>query len=133
MPWRDLLFRNLWWKLLAFALAVMIWSGAQRLDDPPLANPLQGPDDRVTLEIPIRVLGWPGEVRPVRLDPPAARLEIEGQPSVIRRLRPEDLLVFVELNNSSTTAPVEIRTPRGVKVVDLHPPRAILHPLLSSN
>lgn len=132
MAWRDLLFKNLWWKLLAFSLAVMIWSGAQRLDDPRLSTP-QAADDRIALEIPIRVLSWPGEIRSVRIDPPSARLELEGQPSLIRRLRPEDLLVFVELDNTSTTAPVEIRTPRGVKVLDLHPSRAILHPLLSSN
>ncbi len=126
MRWRDILFKNLWWKLLAFALAVMIWSGAQNLDP---SRPLA---ERTFPEVPVRVLSQPSVAGPVRLDPPTVQIDIEGDATVVRRLRPSDALVFVEFTGDSgagpTSARVQVRLPVGIRLISVFPDRVVVRP-----
>lgn len=134
MPWRTLLFNNLWWKLLALALALMIWSGAQRLDVNPASGPFQPLVARSFHNVPIRVLASPDQVRPVLLDPPTVRLDVAGEASVVQRLAPEDPLVYIVLPDGgrydASTNTVEIRLPLGVKLLSVLPARVIVLPTL---
>lgn len=134
MPWRNLLLNNLWWKLLALALALMIWSGAQRLDVRPVTGPFQPLVARTFQSIPIRVLASPDQVRPVLLDPPTVRLDVAGEAAVVQRLSPEDALVYIALPDGgrydASTNTVEIRLPVGVKLLSVLPARVIVLPTL---
>jgi hypothetical protein len=130
MRWRDLLFKHLGWKLLALALAIMIWSGAQNLE-----GPLQPVIERTLHDVPIRVLGTsPSDLHPVHLDPPTTQVEIEGENFVVRRLRPNDVLVFVEINGYLTepiTNQLDVQLPAGVRLLNLLPNHVVITPLHS--
>lgn len=121
MRWRELLFQNLWWKLLAFLLAVMIWSGAQKFEVRPFVNPLNLGETRTFLDIPIRGMGAPDHLRPVRFNPATARVEVEGPAGLMQRLRGDDVLVFVELLPGAPVGRTEVRLPRGIKLIEVHP------------
>jgi hypothetical protein len=131
MRWRELLLNNLGWKLLALALAIMIWSGAQNLE-----SPLQPVIERTLYDVPVRVLGTsPEGLQPVRLDPPITQLEVIGESFLVKRLRPSDPLVFVELRGENLTEPVtnhlEARLPSGVRLLNLLPNHVVITPLHS--
>lgn len=125
MRWRHLLFDNLWWKLLAFCLAVMIWSGAQNVEVRPLPSPLLPPTARTFHDVPIRVLAPPGIEGPLRLEPPTAQIEVTGEATLIRRLGASDPLVYVEiaddLAGASITNRIDVRLPAGATLVQIVP------------
>lgn len=130
MRWRQLLFGNLWWKLLSFALAVMIWSGAQNLEVRPLASPLHPLGIRTFQDVPIRVLARPNSGRPVEIKPATAQIDVGGEAPLLHRLGPDDALVYVELPDEpfsgSVTNRLEIRLPPGTKLLNLLPTRVII-------
>lgn len=137
MRWHHLLLDNFWWKLLAFALAVMIWSGSQSTE---VRNPSVPPvpdATRTLTDVPIRILALPGIAGPAHLEPATAEIEISGPPQLVRRLYPNspDLLVFVELTADFFLGPVtnnlEVRLPAGLRWLQLHPEQVILSPFSS--
>ena len=129
MPWRHVLLNNLWWKLLAFALAVMIWSGAQKLEVDPFTQPFRTPEVRSFPDVPVRVVTRPDQMGPVQVTPGSVRLDIEGDPSAIRHLRLDDLMAFVDLTSESGSRAVEVRLPPGIKLIHLAPQRVDVSPL----
>ncbi|MBX3744467.1 MAG: hypothetical protein KF833_04090 [Verrucomicrobiae bacterium] len=134
MRWHHLLLDNFWWKLLAFALAVMIWSGSHSSEvRNPAATPV--PDVTKTLaNVPIRILALPGIAGPAHLQPATAQIEISGPPHLVRRLHPNspDVLVFVELTADFFLGPVtntlEVRLASGLRWLQLQPEHVVLSP-----
>lgn len=130
MRWREILFGNLWWKLLAFALAIMIWSGAQNAEIRPITPPTLPNLERTLHDIPIRVLTHPGTVGPFLLDPPTAQLDVEGDPLVVRRLGASEPLVFVDIasdpGTASLTNRIDVRLPNGVTLVNVLPEYVVI-------
>lgn len=128
MRWRRLFFENLWWKLLAFALAVMIWSGAQNMESYQATLA-----ERSLQNVPIRLLALPELGCAVRFDPPTVNIEIAGDPYLVRRIGPSDPLVFVEVPEDVTDTPVtgrvNVRLPEGLKVVSVAPDRVVIRRL----
>lgn len=132
MRWRHYLLDNLWWKLLALALAILIWSGSQELDvQPSMTSPLSSLVSRTFEEVPLHVVSLPGTLGPVRINPPTVRLEVLGELPRIQRLRLNDFLVFVDLADVADPGRVDIRLPAGVRLVSLTPDRVIVTPLSS--
>lgn len=123
MPWRHVLLNNLWWKLLAFALAVMIWSDAQKLEVDPFTQSFRPPEVRSFPDVPVRVVTRPDQAGPVRVSPESVRLDIEGDPSAVRHVRLDDLMVFVDLTAETGSRAVEVRLPPGIKLIHLAPQR----------
>ncbi len=123
MHWRQIVLNNLWWKLLAFALAVMIWSGAQKVDVSPFTEPFRPPEVRSFPDVPIRIVARPEHLGPVRVTPESVRVDVEGDPTAVRHLLLEDLMAYVELPAESGTRPVEVRLPPGIKLLHLSPLR----------
>lgn len=130
MRWRRVLLDNLWWKLLSFALAVMIWSGAQNLEVRPLAGPLNPLGIRTFMDVPIRVLARPNTGRPIEIKPASAQIDVGGEAPLLQRLDPDDALVYVELPDEPSLGPttnrLEVRLPSGTKLLNLLPTRVII-------
>jgi hypothetical protein len=130
MRWRHLLFNNLWWKLLAFALAVMIWSGAQNVEVRELSSPLLPTAERTFHDLPIRILAPPGIPGPLHIQPPTARIDVVGDPPMVRRLGATDPLVFVELAGDfgpgTVTNRLDVRLPDGVSLIRVNPEYVVI-------
>lgn len=107
----------------------MIWSGAQKFEVRPFVNPLNIAETRTFLDIPIRGLGDPDHLRPVRFNPSTARVEVEGPAGLMQRLRGDDVLVYVELVPGDAVRRTDVRLPRGLKLLEVHPAHVDVQPL----
>lgn len=134
MRWRKLILDNLWWKLLAFALAVMIWSGAQGLDSRSIQTPLHPVARRVFHEVPVLFLSPPEAAQPMLFDPDSVRVTVGGETPLLQRLTLGDVLAFVQVDQGAEPSPhratsrVEIRLPPGFTALQVTPARVTLTP-----
>ncbi|MFN0066424.1 MAG: hypothetical protein ACKVYV_02210 [Limisphaerales bacterium] len=129
MRLRDLFLHNLWWKLIALSLAVLVWFGARLImsrEIQPARNPLELDGYRHFDAVPVRVLHPAGSDQPpLAIFPAAVSLQVQGGLRTIERLVLPDVLVFVDASQSFPTGRVdervEVRLPPGVKLVSVVP------------
>jgi len=121
MGWlRRLLLHNWWLKLLALVLAYMLWSV--------VISPESGPVVQVGVSVPLELVNLPAELEVVGEIPSRVHLHLRGNESQLRRLKPEDVGVRLDLseavpgNHRFPLQAENAEVPAGIEVVRVVPP-----------
>jgi len=120
MGWlRRLLLHNWWLKLLALALAYMLWSV--------VISPESGPVVQVGVSVPLELVNLPAELEVVGEIPSRVHLHLRGSEAQLRRLKPEDVGVRLDLsqatpgNHRFALQAENVAVPAGIEVVRVVP------------
>jgi hypothetical protein len=116
MALRDLVMRNLGWKLASVALAVLVWMTVHT----GFQNRLRQGDTQSLGYVSVAVLTLPSDPRVFRLEPSAVEVLVRGDADVLRGLRAEDVRAYVSLlgpiQARGTLVKVQVHAPPGVHV-----------------
>lgn len=128
---RDFVCKDFWLKLFSLALAAMVYftvyyaktdRGAPLLIKP--AKDLAIPD------VPITVISTAGTVPKLNVEPKTVEVTVQGDPSVIDRLKPDEVRVLVDLTgvpgSRETRKRVEVITPAGVACLKVRPDEVLV-------
>src|SRR5687767_8004826 len=105
MALRDIIEYNFWFKLLAVALATVIWfviRGSQDLSggQPVFLNPLQENET-----IPVTVLTHPADARIYQITPKTVMITVTGERAVLQKYSKKDYRAYVDLTESRNKEP----------------------------
>ena len=131
MPWRELIRHNFGWKIAAFLLATLIWFTVR------FGEGNFGIAETLRLEVPIRVLTAASDASQYRVVPDHVEIVLRGDPTTLRRTKPSDLEVYVNLTDVEAAVSLQMRihvyTPPGVRVDTLQPSNARIEKLQNTN
>ncbi|HEX5220415.1 MAG TPA: CdaR family protein [Verrucomicrobiae bacterium] len=119
---RDLILKNLGWKILSLGLAVAIWWGIRpSIDD-------DGASVRTFSEIPIQIVSSTTDVRAFRVDPEKVSITVQGPSQMINVLTYREIRAFVDVTSADTSQnfnrPLRIATPPGITLMRVEPAEA---------
>jgi hypothetical protein len=122
---RDLLFKNLGWKLLSLALAAAIWLTVKTVSNETAALKETRFD-----RLPVRIVSGSTDVRAFKVEPEFVAVIIRGRPETIERMTDAELRPFVDLTGADLDRDfrrrVDVTVPRGVTVVTVEPADAVV-------
>lgn len=116
---RELLTRNLGWKMLSLGLAVAIWltvntainEGAQSV--------------RTFNDIPAQIVSGVTDVRTFRIVPDRVSITVRGRPEIIGVLTHREIHAFVDVTTADVSQNfnrrVQVATPIGITIVRVEP------------
>lgn len=129
MKWRELILRNLWWKVFSLLIAVIVWStyhisggtfgifGALYEDTTPMVFPNYRP----------RVLTRQGDLHQYKLHPGEVTVTVAGRRAAMLDVNVREIVVFVDVQDflvgGTNLLPVHVRTPPGVSRFSVTPER----------
>jgi len=111
---RDLLTKNLTYKLVAIFLAVVLWMNA--------SNQETGFRQQV-VEVPLEVRNLSSSLVASEL-PEKVKVRVEGEWSIVERITADQFSAFVRLDSHESgiyNAPVEVTVPAGVRLINISP------------
>lgn len=125
----NFVFKDFWLKLFSLALALLIWfTIGIAIDKEGTQNRPLGllPVEQRTLdELPVVVLSSAEDVRSLQVRPKTVDVTIQGDPKVLRALRPSDIRVLVDLTGigeaQSLNKRIEVSMPAGITLVQVEP------------
>ena len=122
---RDLLFKNLGWKLLSLAFAAAIWLTVKTVSNETAAL------REVKLErLPIRLLSGSADVRAFKVEPETVSVILRGRPEALERLTETEVRVYVDLTGADLDRDfrrrIEVAVPRGLTVFNVEPADAVV-------
>ena len=82
---RDILLKNLGWKLLSVALASAIWLTVKT------TSAAEGQTERVFLTLPLQIVSGTGDVRTFQMEPSAVTITLKGRTEIITRLAEREI------------------------------------------
>lgn len=128
MAWRELITRNLGWKLSSLVLATLVWLAVYTNSGNNVRLPTVGrggvatrsfPSVPVTVRVPATCT-WRWHVEPTEV-----ALTVRGDPRLVQTLRPEDLEVIVDLTGledfTTVQWPPRVAAPDGVTIENIKP------------
>jgi hypothetical protein len=149
MAIQDIVFRDFWWKLLAFVLATLIWANfGGKLNDrieldvshfPTLAGGSE-PTTRVLskpLTRPVALVRPADSTELLRIEPVMVSIVIRGEASFLRALDSKQILAFVDVTDMNerhgwavttrrTSRVVQVSYPPGVELISVLPKSVIV-------
>jgi hypothetical protein len=124
---RNLVIKDLWLKLFALALAILIWLTVRFTisgEGSPLVALMGRRSDETVLTVPVVVTGT--DAQSVGVDPPDVQITLRGDPALVKSLRIEDIRAQVNLSGVESAGgvlrPIEVVLPPGVAYTHLAPP-----------
>ncbi len=127
LPMGNLLTKNLGWKLLSLALAVVIYYTVRALSRDALtpAEPLESWATRTFSDLSVSPVSTDADVHGFKVNPDAVQVTVSGPPEVLRALTEENVHAIVDLTDieaaDGTKKHVDVSVPRGVTVVLIDP------------
>lgn len=125
MRWRDLIFHNLWLKIIALLLATLVWMAArtQIADNPTVPTAFATSDvQRSFTNLIVLVLTSPSDPRVFQVDPPAVNVRVSGPAVLVNQLVEDELGVFARTPHGfSESVPVQVTVPKGINVIQVRP------------
>jgi YbbR domain-containing protein len=128
---RDLLFKDLGWKLFSLFLAAAIWLTVNRILHESMM-PIADPNVRtVTYDnLPVSVVSALADVRAFHVAPLAVKVTVTGPASAMNTLQADQLHATVNIGVGSLTRgqllPVEISPPASVAVTSIEPDKVLV-------
>ncbi len=127
MRLRQLITRNLGWKVVSVVLATLVWLSFR-----------SGVPSRIkqggTVSLPrqeVRILKLADDTRQYRLEPSTVDITLGGNPDVLDRLQIDDLHVFVRAGRGplppAKPQPVSVHAPAGITVLAITPPEVTIN------
>lgn len=129
MAWRELITRNLGWKLSSLVLATLVWLAIYTNSGSKIRLPTvgrQGMATRSFAKVPVTVrvpaiCTWRWHVEPTEV-----ALTVSGDPRLLQTLRPDDLEVVVDLTGledfTTVQWPPRVAAPDGIVIENVKPP-----------
>jgi len=117
---RELLLRNLGWKLLSLGLAVAIWLTVKTA-----INERGTQSVRTFPNLPAQIVSSTTDVRPFHVVPDVVSVTVRGRPEVIGVLSEREIHAFVDTTTADVsqnfTRRVQVATPIGITIVRVDP------------
>ncbi|MFO1512507.1 MAG: hypothetical protein U1F83_06270 [Verrucomicrobiota bacterium] len=117
---RDLLLKNIGWKMLSLGLAVAIWLTVKTA-----INERGAQSVRTFINIPTQILSSTSDVRTFRVVPDVVSVTVRGRPEVIGVLNEREIHAFVDTTSADIsqnfTRRVQVATPIGITIVRVDP------------
>ncbi len=117
---RDLVVKDFGWKLLALAMAVMIWVIVKGFSD-------DGGNltERTFTDLPAQIVSGRADVQNFKIKPDLVEVTVKGQPDGIKALTENDIRVLVDVSRLEP-APhsrqrVDVSVPTRITIVKVHP------------
>jgi len=129
MALREIITRDLGWKLLSLALAVAIWVTVKPLSHSPAkpANPLPSVGMRTFTNLPVLLVSAATEVRTVNIEPDSVTVMVSGRPEMISAMTGQEIRVIVDLTGIESARGlrkrVDVSVPPGVALISAEPPQ----------
>lgn len=128
MPLRNLVLDNLWLKLLALALATLVWYGIKSKIDKGIQPPT-GAQASISTRLferhPLSVLIAASATNQFRLDTNLVNILVKGEIGLVESLEPQDIQVFVDLTGAppvtEATNRVLVQLPPGITLDQVIP------------
>jgi YbbR domain-containing protein len=123
---KDLLIKDLGWKLFSLFLALLIWLTVHRIysESQNQSGSMTGP--RVTFDnLPVLIVASAADVRDYRVAPDTVSVTVVGPADVMAALEVSQIRATVDLTDIAAakdlTRRVAVSTPAGVTLVAVHP------------
>jgi len=117
---RELLLKNIGWKMLSLGLAVAIWLTVKTAIAERGAQSV-----RTFLNIPAQIVSGTSDVRTYRVIPEVVNVTVRGRPEVISVLSEREIHAFVDTTSADIsqnfTRRVQVATPIGITIVRVDP------------
>jgi hypothetical protein len=118
---RELLLRNLGWKMLSLGLAVAIWLTVKTA-----INERGGAQSVRTFDnIPAQIVSSSADVRTFRVIPDKVSITVRGRPEVISALNEREIRAFVDVTSADFSQNfnrrVQVATPIGITIILVDP------------
>ena len=124
---RNLLTKDLGWKLFSLFLALFIWLTVHQIngESQSPAGPVSG--SRVTFEnLPVLIVSSASDVRDFRVYPGTVSVTVVGPPEVMAGLQAGQVRAMVDLTDivpyKDLPRRVDVSIPAGVTLVSVRPP-----------
>ena len=127
MPLRDIVTKDLGWKMLSVALAVAIWLTVRPISEDASNHviPLGGVMTQTFPAVPVLVVSAAADVREFKVRPGAVQITISGKPDAVTALDPKQIRVLVDLTGIEAARDlkkrVDVSTPPGITLVSAVP------------
>jgi hypothetical protein len=124
---RNVLTKDLGWKLISLALAVVIWYTVRALsrDEIKPAKPLESWATRTFSDLSVVPLSATKDVRAFKVNPTAVQVTVSGRPEVVSAMDRNEVRVTVDLTGIEASGDliknVDVSVPLGVTVVHIMP------------
>ncbi len=108
MPLRQIIMHNFWLKLVSLGLASLIWLGVryQIQSDYGVNQPRSSrPVFRKTVKVRVSTIIKPGDGRAYRVSPSDVMVVLLAEESVLSRVFPTDVMVYVDLTDFNPRKP----------------------------
>lgn len=131
---RDFFVINRWQKLFALFLAVLIWLAVRSgVTLTPAADDV-GHEPRRFDQLPITVLTTSTDLGRYRLEPEFVSVILRGDATLLEKIKPSQIEVFVNLTEDSPmgTRPIHVYPPEGTELVSLQPREVLVDRLLAA-
>jgi hypothetical protein len=126
MAWRDLMVKNLRWKLGALIMAVFVWFIIQFAISKgikPSDHPLSEGRTQTFSQQPVLVMTTPGDARAIRINPSKVDVIVRSTASVLNKLNESDIKAFVKLagppDPQKTTNAVFVFVPTRAEIYEI--------------
>ncbi len=119
---RNFLTKDVGWKVLSLALAVVIWYTVNALsNNARITNlPPQPSASMAFNDVPVLVVSSAADVRAYKVDPQVVQVIVKGNPDLVTELHKNEIHVVVDLTGIETApylkARVDVSVPPGVAV-----------------
>lgn len=124
---RELLLRNIGWKMLSLGLAVAVWL--------PIRDAIseRGTQSVRTFDnVPAQIVSGTTDVRTFRVIPGTVSITVRARPEVIAVLTEREIHAFVDITSADLTQNfshrVQVATPIGITVVRVDPVEVSVEP-----
>lgn len=118
--WRDILTKNVGWKMLSLGLAVAIWLTVKAA-----INERGTQSVRTFDNVPAQIVSSTMDVRTFRIIPETLSITVRARPEVIAVLTDREIHAFVDVSTADITKNfsrrVQVATPIGITVVRVDP------------
>jgi hypothetical protein len=127
MALRDIVTKDLSWKIFSIALAVAIWLTVHAISEDATrrVNPLSGLMTQTFQYVPVLVVSAAADVREFKVRPGAIQVTVSGKPDAVIALDPRLIRVLVDLTGVEAALDlkkrVAVSTPPGITFVSAVP------------
>jgi YbbR domain-containing protein len=124
---RDLITKDLGWKIFSVALAIIVWLTVQTIRREIVSGttPLSATMTRTFEKLPIIVVSAAADVRAVKVNPEFAQVTVNGRPESIRALTGREIHVLVDLTEIEPARDlrkrVDVSAPAGLTITHIVP------------
>jgi hypothetical protein len=118
---QELFLKNVGWKLLSLALAVMIWLTVKGFS----TDSVTQTDERTFLDLPAQIVSGTADGRTFRINPEVVQVTVKGRPDLIKALTAHEIHAFVDVSAVNLTRNsrqrVDVSVPTRITIVKVEP------------